>query len=166
MEVMPFSPRRPYLLRAWYQWLLDNQLTPHLVVDVNIDGVMAPIECARYGKIVLNIAPCAVNNLFLGIDELKFNARFSGMPHKVLLPMSSILAIYAYENGIGEIFESEVAYETMSPEDNKRVDHPNTPLAMSVIYGAQPDQTPSDLQEKTPSTPLKGRGKPLLRVVK
>ncbi|STQ08926.1 stringent starvation protein B [Enterobacter cloacae] len=57
MEMSQLSPRRPYLLRAFYEWLLDNQLTPHLVVDVTLPGVLVPMEYARDGQIVLNIAP-------------------------------------------------------------------------------------------------------------
>lgn len=75
MELSQMSPRRPFLLRAFYEWLLDNQLTPHLVVDVNRHGVMVPMEFARDGQIVLNIAPRAVGNLELGDDAVRFNAR-------------------------------------------------------------------------------------------
>ncbi|KYP95857.1 Clp protease ClpP, partial [Sodalis-like endosymbiont of Proechinophthirus fluctus] len=75
MEVTQLSPCRPYLLRAFYEWLLDNQLTPHLVVDAKVDGVMVPMEFARDGQIVLNIAPRAVVNLALGNDEVQFGAR-------------------------------------------------------------------------------------------
>ena len=57
MDLSQLTPRRPYLLRAFYEWLLDNQLTPHLVVDVTLPGVQVPMEYARDGQIVLNIAP-------------------------------------------------------------------------------------------------------------
>lgn len=80
MDVSQLTPRRPYLLRAFYEWLLDNQLTPHLVVDVTLPGVMVPMEYARDGQIVLNIAPRAVGNLELANDEVRFNARFGGVP--------------------------------------------------------------------------------------
>lgn len=76
MEMSQLTPRRPYLLRAFYEWLLDNQLTPHLVVDVTLPGVQVPMEYARDGQIVLNIAPRAVGNLELANDEVRFNARF------------------------------------------------------------------------------------------
>jgi stringent starvation protein B len=83
MDVSQLTPRRPYLLRAFYEWLLDNQLTPHLVVDVTLPGVLVPMEYARDGQIVLNIAPRAVGNLELANDEVRFNARFGGVPRKV-----------------------------------------------------------------------------------
>lgn len=77
MDLSQLTPRRPYLLRAFYEWLLDNQLTPHLVVDVTLPGVQVPMEYARDGQIVLNIAPRAVGNLELANDEVRFNARFA-----------------------------------------------------------------------------------------
>lgn len=76
MALSQLSPRRPYLLRAFYDWLLDNQLTPHLVVDVSLPGVMVPMEFARDGQIVLNIAQRAVGGLELADDSVRFNARF------------------------------------------------------------------------------------------
>ena len=93
MELSQMSPRRPFLLRAFYEWLLDNQLTPHLVVDVNRHGVMVPMEFARDGQIVLNIAPRAVGNLELGDDAVRFNARFGGVPRNVYVPISAVMAI-------------------------------------------------------------------------
>lgn len=83
VEMSQLTPRRPYLLRAFYEWLLDNQLTPHLVVDVTLPGVLVPMEYARDGQIVLNIAPRAVGNLELANDEVRFNARFGGVPRQV-----------------------------------------------------------------------------------
>ena len=101
MDVSQLTPRRPYLLRAFYDWLLDNQLTPHLVVDVTLPGVLVPMEYARDGQIVLNIAPRAVGNLELANDEVRFNARFGGVPRNVSVPLAAVLAIYARENGAG-----------------------------------------------------------------
>src|SRR5690606_8083102 len=111
MEMSQLSPRRPYLLRAFYEWLLDNQLTPHLVVDVTLEGVRVPMEYARDGQIVLNIAPRAVGNLELANDEVRFNARFGGVPRQVYVPLAAVLAIYARENGAGTMFEPEAAYD-------------------------------------------------------
>lgn len=102
--------RRPYLLRAFYDWLLDNQLTPHLVVDIISPGVQMAIEFTHDGQIVLNIAPHAVGNLELGDDEVRFNTRFGGVPRQVSVPMAAVQAIYARENGAGSLFEPEAAY--------------------------------------------------------
>lgn len=111
MDLSQLTPRRPYLLRAFYEWLLDNQLTPHLVVDVTLPGVQVPMEYARDGQIVLNIAPRAVGNLELANDEVRFNARFGGIPRQVSVPLAAVLAIYARENGAGTMFEPEAAYD-------------------------------------------------------
>ena len=100
MEMSQLTPRRPYLLRAFYEWLLDNQLTPHLVVDVTLPGVLVPMEYARDGQIVLNIAPRAVGNLELANDEVRFNARFGGVPRQVSVPLAAVLAIYAREKDV------------------------------------------------------------------
>ena len=90
MDLSQLTPRRPYLLRAFYEWLLDNQLTPHLVVDVTLPGVQVPMEYARDGQIVLNIAPRAVGNLELANDEVRFNARFGGIPRQVSVPLAAV----------------------------------------------------------------------------
>ncbi|MGI2259168.1 ClpXP protease specificity-enhancing factor [Shewanella sp. GXUN23E] len=106
------TPHRPYLLRAYYEWLLDNDLTPHLVVDAHIEGTLVPQQYVKDGQIVLNLAPSAVSNLQMGNDFVEFNARFGGVPQQIMLPLASIIAIYARENGAGVVFEMEEAYMT------------------------------------------------------
>ncbi|RLR18105.1 ClpXP protease specificity-enhancing factor [Sodalis-like symbiont of Bactericera trigonica] len=166
MEVTQLLPRRPYLLRAFYEWLLDNQLAPHLVVDVTVDGVMVPMEFARDGQIVLNIAPRAVANLTLGNDDVQFNARFGGVPRQVVVPMAAVLAIYARENGAGTLFEPEVAYEQLALADDDSAEELATETVMSVIDGDRPDNALADDSEDEPPTPPRGGGRPSLRVVK
>lgn len=107
-DVTGMTPRRPYMLRAVYDWLVDNQLTPHLVVDAEQPGCELPWEFVQDGQIVLNIAPTAVGQLQLGNDRIEFSARFSGKPHRVWVPMAAVMALYARENGAGTIFEDEV----------------------------------------------------------
>ena len=161
MEMSQLSARRPYLLRAFYDWLFDNQLTPHLVVDINLPGVQVPLEYARDGQIVLNIAPRAVGNLELGNDEVRFNARFGGVPRQVSVPMAAILAIYARENGAGTMFEPEPAYElgAQSAEET-----PVDPV-MSVIDGDRPDDAGEEDNSPDDDPPPRGH-RPSLRVVK
>ncbi|MCL2918407.1 ClpXP protease specificity-enhancing factor [Shewanella litorisediminis] len=113
----PLTPSRPYLLRAYYDWLMDNQLTPHVVVDAYVKGTQVPQQYVRDGQIVLNIAESAVGHLQLGNDAVEFNARFGGVPHQVVLPMASIVAIYARENGAGTVFDAEDAYLLDEGED-------------------------------------------------
>ncbi len=166
MEVSQLSPRRPYLLRAFYEWLLDNQLTPHLVVDVMMPGVNVPMEYARDGQIVLNIAPRAVGNLELANDEVRFNARFGGVPRQVNVPLAAVLAIYARENGAGTMFEPEAAYDENADSfnDDEAVDNGGSETVMSVIDGDKPDISDVNDPDDTPPPPRGGR--PALRVVK
>ncbi|MBK0093487.1 ClpXP protease specificity-enhancing factor [Erwinia sp. S59] len=160
MEMSQLTARRPYLLRAFYDWLLDNQLTPHLVVDINLPGVQVPLEYARDGQIVLNIAPRAVGNLDLANDKVRFNARFGGVPRQVSVPMAAVLAIYARENGAGTMFEPEPAYEL---ETNEQEGQEET--MMSVIDGDRPDDAADNDHSPDDEPPPRG-GRPSLRVVK
>ena len=160
MEMSQLTARRPYLLRAFYDWLLDNQLTPHLVVDINLPGVQVPLEYARDGQIVLNIAPRAVGNLDLANDEVRFNARFGGVPRQVSVPMAAVLAIYARENGAGTMFEPDPAYEL---ETNEQEGQEET--MMSVIDGDRPDDAADNDHTPDDEPPPRG-GRPSLRVVK
>lgn len=109
---------RPYLVRALYQWITDNGLTPHLVVDINAQGLEAPIEYAENGKLILNVAPQAIRNFAIEDEGVGFNARFRGTPTQVWLPIHAILAIYARENGQGMVFADE-AEPTPEPEPPK-----------------------------------------------
>ncbi|MGL4723268.1 MAG: ClpXP protease specificity-enhancing factor [Scandinavium sp.] len=164
MDVSQLTPRRPYLLRAFYEWLLDNQLTPHLVVDVTLPGVRVPMEYARDGQIVLNIAPRAVGNLELANDGVSFNARFGGVPRQVEVPLAAVLAIYARENGAGTMFEPEAAYDEEAARVNDdAVIGTEGETVMSVIDGDKPDHDDDNDPDDTP--PPRG-GRPALRVVK
>ena len=111
------SPNRPYLLRAYYDWLVDNNLTPHLVIDANVKGTQVPRQYVKDGQIVLNIAEGAVVDLQLGNNAVEFNASFGGVPQQVILPMSSVIAIYARENSAGVVFELEEAYQPQAEDD-------------------------------------------------
>ena len=104
---MKMTPNRPYLLRAFYEWIVDNNLTPYLVVDAMLPGVKVPQQHVQNGQIVLNINPSAVGNLLLGNDAVTFNARFGGSPFALYIPQRAVLAIYARENGAGTMFDAE-----------------------------------------------------------
>lgn len=107
------TPSRPYLLKALHEWISDNELTPHLVVDAHMDGVMVPSEFVADGQIVLNIAYGAVRDLLMGNEGISFNARFGGVPMNVYIPMAAVLAIYARENGQGMGFGMEPGAEAL-----------------------------------------------------
>ena len=100
-EATPMSSNRPYLLRALYEWIGDNDMTPHLLVDATQDGVQVPKAAVKDGRVVLNIAARAVAGLDMGNRELRFKARFGGVSQSVIVPMAAILAIYAQETGQG-----------------------------------------------------------------
>ena len=109
------TPSRPYLLRALYEWIVDNGLTPYLLVDATHEDADVPQEFVEDGKIVLNIAPMAVQSLTLENEWVSFRARFSGRPFSVYVPMQAALAIYARENGRGMFFQPEEDEEDDTP---------------------------------------------------
>ena len=98
---------RPYLLRAMYEWIVDNGMTPYILVDTKNDQVIIPRQFEEDGKIVLNLGPSAVQSLDLGIEAVSFDARFDGSSMDVFVPIEFILAIYTRENGQGMMFADE-----------------------------------------------------------
>jgi stringent starvation protein B len=98
---------RPYLIRAIHEWILDNEMTPHLLVDMEGEGVDVPAQQGQNGKIVLNISPQAVEGLMLGNDAIGFRARFGGIATDVYVPIAAVMDIYATENGRGMVFSEE-----------------------------------------------------------
>ncbi len=94
-------------MRAFNEWILDNDCTPYIVVDAGVQGVQVPTEHVANGQIVLNISPGAVKNLVVGNGALEFSARFGGVPMQVFVPLQAVMAIYARENGEGMVFGSE-----------------------------------------------------------
>lgn len=98
---------RPYLIRAMYQWIVDNGMTPHLLIDAVNDAVQVPRQYEENGKVVLNIGPMAVRTLKLGGEDVSFSARFDGNPMDVIVPVRHVLAIYTRENGQGMMFGDE-----------------------------------------------------------
>lgn len=98
---------RPYLLRALYEWIVDNGCTPHVLVASEYPGARVPAGYAKDGQIVLNISPSAVRYLELGDEVLTFEGRFGGVPQSLYVPVQAVQAIYARENGQGMFFELE-----------------------------------------------------------
>jgi stringent starvation protein B len=117
------TPSRAYLLRALHEWILDNDSTPHMVVDATINDVMVPERFISDGQIVLNIAPSAVQSLSLGDDAVEFNARFSGVPMHVYVPILAVMAIYAKESGEGMGF----GFEPGIPDPDSPTPRPPAP---------------------------------------
>lgn len=115
MPTDEMTPNRPYLLRALHQWIVDNAMTPHLLIDAEAEGVDVPAQVIQNGKVILNIAPGAVQGLDLGNEWILMDARFSGTAHQLSIPVSAVIAVYARENGQGMMFAEEVD-ELHSPD--------------------------------------------------
>ena len=143
------SSSRPYLIRAIYDWLLDNKLTPYIMIDASVSDVIAPKQFIEDGKIVLNIAQQAVGSLRLGNELVEFDASFSGVITHIKVPVKAIKAVYSYENGRGMIFNDE--------DDVDVGGHVG-------ISESEPVMPAADSKGGRP-TP-KGKGKPNLRIVK
>jgi len=150
-EFFRMTSHRPYLLRALVEWINDNQLTPHILVDAGVPGVQVPPSSIKDGRVVLNIAERAVVRLMIDNDAVSFSARFSGVSYAVQVPISAVLAVYARETGQGMALPDDVIGGE-PPEDDLHsdADDASTP----------PDDTPPDGAPPRPS------GRPQLRVVK
>lgn len=107
---------RPYLIRALYEWIVDNTMTPYLLVNAMDENVRVPEKFIEDGKIVLNVSPNATQQLILGNQFIEFSARFSGSEMTVSVPTMSVLAIYARENGQGMMFAEEDGGDGPGPD--------------------------------------------------
>jgi stringent starvation protein B len=119
---------KPYLIRAVYDWIVDNDCTPYLLVNAEAKDVEVPRAYVEDGRIVLNLRPQAVQGLQLGNRAIEFSARFGGAPMRVSAPIGAVLAIYARENGRGMVFEEEDD-ETPPPSVPREGDEPRPPRA-------------------------------------
>ncbi|MCB1775002.1 MAG: ClpXP protease specificity-enhancing factor [Gammaproteobacteria bacterium] len=108
---------RPYLIRAMYEWLVDNDLTPYLVVDASRDHVEVPTQYIEEGRIVLNVGPSAVRDLSLANDLISFEARFGGAAHFIRLPPDAVLGVYARENQKGMWFAEDSSEQPEPPPE-------------------------------------------------
>ena len=125
---------RPYLVRAMYQWIVDNGTTPYLLVDAENDTSQVPTDHIQDGKIVLNIAPMAISGLTLGDDAISFSARFSGKSQTIHVPIEAVLAIYARENGQGMMFtEEDGALANESDDDDPDTDPDKPKPTLRVV---------------------------------
>ncbi len=124
---MSMTSSRPYLIRALYEWILENELTPYLLVDAQAQNLRIPTQHVQDGKIVLNISPSAIQSLLVGDENVEFSARFSGKEMSLLIPTHAVLAIYAMENGQGMVFSEEEGGGNVPPNGPKpkaKVDKP------------------------------------------
>lgn len=112
---MSMTSNKPYLIRAIYDWIVDNHMTPYIVVDINHAGVQVPQSHVSDGRIILNISPQACRGLHLENDRIVFTARFSGQVVQIVVVPEAVLAIYAKENGRGMEFGEEYNAPSSAP---------------------------------------------------
>jgi len=147
---------RPYLLRALYEWIVDNEHIPYIVVDATIPGVIAPPEHIKDGQITLNIAPHAVQSLSLGNADVRFSARFSGRPWMITIPSQAILAIYDRDTGQGMGFPpGTMPGETGDDADNDIETRSSRPPALRAVpsEGERKERKPQPAEADDEPTP-------------
>jgi stringent starvation protein B len=145
-------PTKPYLLRALYEWCVDNGYTPHLAVKVD-SRTQVPVEYVRNGEITLNISPAAVHKLQMGNELVEFSARFSGVARQISVPVASVYALYARETGHGMTFDLE------PPKPPAQVQAESEPATV-------PASLPAPATPPEPGKPAGGGRKPALRRIK
>lgn len=142
-------PTKPYLMRALYEWCLDNGYTPHLAVKVD-SRTQVPLEYVKNGEITLNVGPTAVHKMQIGNDLVEFSARFGGIARQISVPVANVFAIYGRETGHGMTFDLDAAKLTVQ--------------AVADAAAATPLTPATDLPPPEPPRPAGGR--PALRRVK
>lgn len=143
---------KPYLLRALYEWCVDNGYTAHLAVKTDSRS-QVPTEYVRNGEITLNVSPSAVHKLQMGNELIEFSARFAGVARQISVPVANVYAVYARETGNGMTFEVDVA----KPEVQAVAEaEPATAAALEPVPAAEAPTEP----------PRPSGGKPQLRRVK
>lgn len=155
-EPIPMNSNRPYLLRAIYDWITDNNLTPYVLVDAAHAGVRVPPQVIKNGQVVLNLAMRAVANLELGNDLISFQARFSGVSQHIQIPVHAVLALYAQENGQGMMFPVEEDAAAAADDQPSSSEH----------GGPDSDNDRPDDRGPDDSGDKPRRGAPHLRVIK
>ena len=98
---------RWYLVDALIRWLLDNECTPHVVIQTDLPGVEVPGEYVKNNKVVLNASPQAVHGFSLGPKGIEFDTRFGGVPRHIRAPAGAIVGVHARDSNVGFEFEPE-----------------------------------------------------------
>ena len=132
---MSMSSSRPYIMRSLYEWILDNECTPYVLVNAMAPGVEVPQQYVKDGQIVLNISPLSVIDLLINNESMSFNGRFGGIATDVYVPVAAVIGIYARENGQGMVFEDDVLPDP--PPEGPAPVPPSPPSSPS------PDKKPS-----------------------
>jgi len=140
------TPSKPYLIRAIFEWINDNHMTPYLMVNAEMEGVQVPRDYVEDGTIVLNISPQACRGLHIENDRVVFSARFGEVALQVYVPPTAVMAIYAKENGRGMVFGQDEGD------------------GGDILNDGDDDDLPPMGGDSSSSQP--SRGKPKLKVVK
>ncbi|HPY41337.1 MAG TPA: ClpXP protease specificity-enhancing factor [Thiolinea sp.] len=154
------TPKRPYLLRAFYEWIVDNNMTPYITVDATADEVSVPRQHVKDGRIVLNISPTAVRDFVMDNDAVSFSARFNGAAFYVYCPIYSVLAVYSRETQEGASFPPE-EYAHKAPS----LSAVSTGSEEEVLDSEQLDSSETPPPPPKPDKPA-SKSRPNLRVVK
>ena len=164
------SPKRPYLVRAFYDWIVDNGLTPHVLVNASMENVQVPQNYVKDDSIVLNLSPGAVHDWYMDNDAISFSARFNGSAFPIYLPMQAVMAIYARENQDGLSFHDAEYVQEGEDSPGASSSDDKTESAKPAISAVETDTTSAGSAEQdaasaeTDTPPPKTR--PALRVVK
>jgi stringent starvation protein B len=145
------TSNKPYIIRAFYQWISDNQLTPYIAVDANVYGVLVPMAYVTDGQIVLNVSMGAVGSISLADDAIELSARFGGKLEHMVVPYGAIAAIYAKENGAGTSLAIE--HPDVDLQEDKK------PAGLSSVSSASSKTASASIDKKA-------KGKPSLKVIK
>ncbi|MEW5839218.1 MAG: ClpXP protease specificity-enhancing factor [Pseudomonadota bacterium] len=157
---------RPYILRALYEWIVDNEHIPYIVVDATVPGVAVPQEHVKNGQITLNIAPHAVHSLSLGNADIRFSARFSGRPWVITIPTQAVLAIYDRDTGQGMGFPpGQMPGETGDNADNQIEQRAGRPPALRAVPSeGRKSEAEGEDEEPPPDDTPPARGGHLRRI--
>jgi len=147
---------KPYLLRALYEWCVDNGYTPHVAVKVD-SKTQVPSEYVKNGEITLNVSPSAVHKLQMGNELIEFSARFAGVARQIAVPIANVYAIYARETGHGMTFDVDAAKPATQAVAEAEPAAPREVPALPAPANSTPPQ---------PGKPGGGKPKPQLRRVK
>jgi len=150
------TSNKPYLIGAFYDWISDNELTPYIVVDVSVYGVLVPMSFVNDGQIVLNISSGAVGSIVMGETAIEFSARFGGKLEHIVVPYGAVGAIYAKENGAGTSLPIEHPTEQEDPTEEAK-----PKAVLSDVSSTSEDETAASSDKETPR-----KGKPSLKVIK
>lgn len=153
---LKMTSNKPYLIKAFYEWISDNDLTPYILVDVSVIGVLVPMAYVQKNEIVLNVSGGAVGSIALGEQAIEFSARFGGKLEHLYVPYGAIAAIYAKENGAGSSFE----IEHPDPEEET--------ISFSPTLSSVSDNSNNETEQAKPVTDKKNNDKkrPSLKVIK